>query len=69
MTKHKEEMIKGVQDILLNEVEFIRQSSKTLDEKIDEADLLLDMIKFLDRYEENIKVLNNYISEKKGMER
>ena len=60
MTKHKEEMIKGIQDILLNEVEFIRQSSKTLDEKIDETDLLLDMIKFLDRYEENTKVLNQY---------
>ena len=60
MTKHKEEMIKGIQDILLNEVEFIRQSSKTLDDKIDETDLLLDMIKFLDRYEENTKVLNQY---------
>ena len=60
MTKHKEEMIKGIQDILLNEVEFIRQSNKTLDEKIDETDLLSDMIKFLDRYEENTKVLNKY---------
>ena len=60
MTEHKEEMIKAVQDILLNEVEYIRQSSKTLDDKIDETDLLLDMIKFLDRYEENTKVLNQY---------
>ena len=69
MTEHKEEMIKGIQDILLNEIEFIRQSNKTLDEKIDETDLLSDMIKFLDRYEENIKVLNQYYRNKRGIER
>ena len=69
MDERKEKIIKGIQDALLSELEFIRADNRDIQDKLGEIDVLNDTIKFLDNYEEHTKVLNKYISEKKGMER
>lgn len=62
----KEEMIDKLQRALSKEIEFIRQnSSKTTDEKVVQVDILLDTKKFLKDYDENVKVLNKHIEDKK----
>lgn len=65
ISDYKKEVIKKVQTALLNEVEFIRMSkNRNTDAKIDEVDVLFDIVHFLDDYEENVKVLNKHIKEK-----
>jgi len=65
----KEEMISKIQKALLKEVEFIRENPKiSLDDKVTQVDVLFDTVKFLDNYDENIKVLNKHIADK-GIEK
>ena len=65
----KEEMISKIQKALLKEIEFVRQDrSKTTDEKVVQVDILFDTVKFLDNYDENVKVLNKHIADK-GIEK
>ena len=67
MDKQKQEMINKIQMALLSEMEFIRKdNNKDVREKLSEVDVLYDTYKFLDNYEENVKILNNHI---RGIER
>lgn len=67
MNKQKEKMIDKIQMALLSEMELIREDkTRTIQDKLEEIDVLNDTIKFLDNYEENIEILNNHI---RGMER
>ena len=68
----KEEMIMKLQTAISQEIRFIREHSElNIDEKMDEIGVLMNISKFLKDYDENIKVLNKHIDEKrwKGYER
>lgn len=68
----KEEIIAKFQTAISQEMRFVRENSKlNINEKMDEIDVLMNMSKFLKDYDENIKVLNKHLEEKrwKGNER
>ena len=65
--KTQQEIIDKLQKALLKEVEFIREhTNRTTDEKIAQVDVLFDIVKFLNNYDENVKILNrHYLSKSK----
>ena len=68
----KEEIIAKFQTAISQEIRFVRENNKlNINEKMDEIDVLMNMSKFLKDYDENIKVLNKHLEEKrwKGNER
>ena len=66
----KKEIIQKIQTALSKEIEFVRQEKgKTTEEKMAEIDVLLDTIKFLNNYDENVKVLNKHIRDKQREDR
>ena len=68
----KEEIIAKFQTAISQEMRFVRENNKlNINEKMDEIDVLMNMSKFLKDYDENIKVLNKHLEEKrwKGNER
>ena len=68
----KEEIIAKFQTAISQEMRFVRENNKlNINEKMDEIDVLMNMSKFLNDYDENIKVLNKHLEEKrwKGYER
>lgn len=65
MSKEEKEIIKKIQKALSNEIDFIRQEKeKTTESKITQINVLLDTMKFLQNYNENVEVLNKYIRKK-----
>lgn len=64
--EYKDEIIKRVM-IVLQEigVEIHDDKTKTKDEKLIDADVLLDTMHFLKDYDENVKVLDKYWREKR----
>lgn len=55
----KEGMKKTITDYLMSQAEAIRENETTsVEDKCSQMDILLDLVKFLDNYEENVKVLN-----------
>ena len=61
----QQEMIDKLQKALLKEVEFIREhTDKTLDEKVEQVDILFDVVKFLGNYKENVKILNQHLKDR-----
>lgn len=63
--KAKEDMINKIRTALSKEIEFIRINNEIdLDEKVEQIDVLFDTIKFLKNYDENIKILNRYRTDK-----
>lgn len=62
---HKEISIEKMKNILKGQLMHITEST-TLNpkEKSEEADFILDLIKFLNDYDENCKVLNQHQQEK-----
>lgn len=66
----KEETIEKLQIVLTNGIETIRKNEKTTSEdKIIQISVLLDTMKFLQDYDENVKVLNEHLINKKNSER
>lgn len=61
MKKAKEVMIDKIVDAIKNFGAQVRANENlSLSEQIAQVDVLLDTIKFLDNYEENVKVLNEH---------
>ena len=65
--------MKPTKQIMINKISkaienFGRQAQQdketSLEDKLLQVDVLLDTLKFLDRYEENVKVLNEYYANK-----
>lgn len=58
-------MIQKIQSKLFELATELRTDEKPTKEKIEDMDVILDTIKFLDNYKENVKILNNYRKETK----
>lgn len=60
----REEIIDKIQDLLLKEGKIL-QNDKEMPkkDKLDKVDVLLNLVKFLDNYDENIEILNKHIRE------
>lgn len=67
---HKEISIERMKNVLKGQLMYITEST-TLDpkEKLEEADVIFDLVKFLNDYDENCKVLNQYCQEKHRREK
>lgn len=62
MSDNKQEYIEELLALLREQGENVRsnESNKTTLDMLERADVLLDLMKFLKDYEENVKVLNAY---------
>lgn len=57
----KQAIIDKIMDSIKDVGEQIRTDKKlTLEDKLHQTDVLLDIMKFLKNYDENVKVLNDY---------
>lgn len=62
----KEQIIDKLIRALQSEGEFIRQNQDmSMQEKLSEMDVLLDTMKFLQGYDENVKILNKELEHRK----
>lgn len=68
MNESKKQMIDKIQDALLKEVEFIRNSNRDLNTKVDQIEVLFDTIHFLRDYNKNIDTLNKVLGKEKYRE-
>jgi len=60
--KSKEEVLEEIQNAFTKKLEKVRNDkSRDVYDKIVEVDILLNTMKFLKDYDENIKILNDYI--------
>lgn len=60
----KEETINKIQDLLLEEGKTLQDNKEIpTRDKIERVDVLLNLVKFLDNYDENIEVLNRHLRE------
>ena len=70
MDKIKADMIERVKQDLITQGEQIHQDKVTpAGDRCLQMDIILDTMKFLDNYEENVAVLNKYYLEKREKER
>lgn len=65
----QKEMIDEVVGLIQQKGEELRVSGKSPYDQLPQMDVLLDTIRFLDRYDENVKVLNQYYLGKPRWER
>lgn len=62
----KEIIISRMFNVLKGQAMFVREDiSLTNTEKVEQLDVLLDLMRFLKDYDENVQVLNNHLAEKK----
>ena len=60
----REEIIDKIQDLLLKEGKILQNNKEMpIKDKLDKVDVVLNLVKFLDNYDENIETLNKYIRE------
>ena len=70
MENAKQTMIDKITDAIKDFGKEARENQTlTLNDKIDQVDVLLDTLKFLSDYDENVKVLNKYYANKRFQER
>ena len=66
----KDQIINRMFNVLKGQTMFVREDNMlTTREKLEQADVLLDTMKFLNDYDENVKVLNKYWIEKHHKEK
>ena len=67
---HKGISIERMKNVLKGQLMYITEST-TLDpkEKLEEADVIFDLVKFLNDYDENCKILNQHCQEKHRREK
>ena len=66
----KEQLIKRMFNVLKGQAMYVREDITLTDvEKLEQADILLDLMKFLKDYDENVVVLNRYWQEKRQKEK
>lgn len=64
--KAKQDMIQRFKEFIENQGTFIMRDGKhNINYKISQMDVLINITKFLDNYNEHIKVLNKYIQDNK----
>ena len=56
----RNEIKNDIKTYLRSKMEEIRLSDKSPDEKFIQIDMLLDTVKFLNNYKENVAILNRY---------
>ena len=62
----REETIMSILKALQDTGEIVREDKKaSLDDKVIKMDVILDTMRFLNNYEENVKILNKYWCNKK----
>lgn len=69
MNDNKKYMIEQLVGVLQLKGEYLNSSDIDLYEKADKLDVLLDTMKFLQNYDENVKVLNEYWLDKRYKEK
>ena len=66
----KEQLINRMFNVLQGQAMYVREDTTLTDvEKLEQADILLDLMKFLKDYDENVVVLNRYWQEKRQKEK
>lgn len=73
MTKEndaKEQLISRMFNVLKGQAMYVREDDNLSDrDKLTQADVILDLMKFLKDYDENVVVLNKYWQEKRQREK
>ena len=66
----KEQLINRMFNVLQGQAMYVREDTTLTDvEKLEQADILLDLMKFLKDYDENIIILNKHWQEKHKKEK
>lgn len=66
----KEQIMTRMSNVLKGQAMFIREDNTITDvERLEQIDVILDLMKFLKDYDENIMVLNKYWQEKHKKEK
>lgn len=60
---HKDISIQRLSNLLTTQANYVMNSDLDTFDKADELDVILNTIKFLSEYDENIEALNKYIDE------
>ena len=61
----KQEMINRIKDTLVDRTrELQREEDTDVQDRLVQMDVILDTMKFLNDYDENVKVLNKHLKEK-----
>ena len=66
----KQQIMTRLKNVLKGQAMYVREDESISDrDRLTQADVILDLMKFLNDYDENIEVLNRYWHEKRQREK
>lgn len=69
MMEDKEQFIGEVVKLIEQKGKEVQSSGEPAEAQLPKVDVLLDVVRFLDHYDENVKVLNDYWRKKRYAEK